>query len=157
MNFATRPPKFILLTLAGSVFIGSNIALANDRDFIGGRETKLEEVTEIPRAFDGRKVQLRGEIDEIHSDRTLSLEELDNTFLDNVFDEDEILVVVGSTVGMSEESIMSVTGRIYPYNLAELERRFNLRLDPEIREELDKTYTGKAMMVAERVAFLQSQ
>jgi len=156
-NSAEKIASIGLLTLLGTLTVGDSIAIADERDLIGGKETRLENVTENPQAFDGRRIRLRGEIDEIHSDRTFSLEELGNTFLDNVFDEDEVLVVVGSTAGMTEESRLSVTGRVYPYNLAELERRFNLRLDPETREELDKTYTGKAMMIAERVAFLRGQ
>lgn len=146
------------LTLLGTFSLGNSAAVADDhgRDLIGGQETKLEEVTEDPQRFQGRSIRLQGEIDEIHSGQLLSLEEIENNFLDDVFDEDEVLIVVGSTAGMTEESRLSIIGRVYPYSLSELERRFpQLLLTDDTRDELESTYSGKAMMVADRVSTLR--
>ncbi len=127
--------------LAGGALAEVGASVAGAREIpVGGRARNSY--------YRGRLLLLQGEIEEIHSSRLLSLEDVENDTVDEVFDEDEILVIVGSTVNMTAEADLSVSGRVYPFDIYALERRFGVRLDEEVREDLVEEYSGKAMFVA---------
>ncbi len=154
MSFTKSFSGIGALALIGILAASNNVAVA-DNHTRSENETLLEDVSENPRAYSGQRLRLRGEIDEIHSPRLLSLEEIDNRLIDDIFDEDEVLIVVGSTAGMNEESRLAIGGRVYPYDLNRLERAFAFRVDEGTRRELDRTYSGKAMIIADTVAALR--
>ena len=139
--------------LALSIVVSGSAAKADSSITIyDNRESLLERATERPSVYEGSFLIFSGEIDEIHSERLLSLEEVGNEAVDSLFDDDEILMVVGSTTNMSEESRVNVSGRVYPFDLQALEQRFELDLDARTRQELVETYSGKAMFIANTVS-----
>lgn len=144
--------RIALLVFLGALTAGGTAEADPIIDIYTSQDTLLERATENPNAYQGRLLVLDGDIDEIYSERLLSIQEVGNGLIDRFLDRDEILVVVGSTDNISETARVNVSGRVYPFSISFLERRFDLSLDAETRQMLIETYSGKAIFVANAIA-----
>ena len=107
----------------------------------------LDRITESPDNFYDREVALEGEVGEIKSDMSFTLND------DELLGEDDVLVVdvTGEPMPESGEYVV-VTGMLRPFIAAEFERDYDLTWDLDFQRELEAEYSEKPVLVVDKIA-----
>lgn len=105
-----------------------------------------EEITDNPEDYYGQAVAVQGEVGEIKSDNTFTLDE------DQILGGEDLLIInLSSEVIPAEEETVLVTGQIRPFIKTEIERDYDLQWDLELEEELEAEYTDKPVLVLDNI------
>ncbi|ERT09662.1 hypothetical protein M595_0385 [Lyngbya aestuarii BL J] len=108
--------------------------------------TSVEEVKENTEEYIGETVTISGEVENVVSLNSFVLEDEEN-----LFDEDEVLVI--SVENQLEPIVdgenVQVTGEVRRFEITELERDYDLTWDLDIQRELEAEYKDKTVVVAD--------
>ncbi|MDY6937613.1 MAG: hypothetical protein SWY16_08090 [Cyanobacteriota bacterium] len=104
------------------------------------------EITENPEAFYNQRIAVEGEVDEIRSAETFTLDE------EQLFGGEDLLVVnLNPTATMKESETVTVTGVLRPFVEAEFEKDYELGWDLNVKEQIEAEYSEKPVFVADEV------
>jgi hypothetical protein len=102
----------------------------------------VEELMDKVEQYDGRKIQVSGEVDKKIDDHSFILES-------GGFFNDEIPVLMPKdSVAIKEDSDVTVTGVVRTGGIDEIEREYGWNVSPQIKADLKKV---KAFLIAEKV------
>jgi hypothetical protein len=105
----------------------------------------LDDITENPETYFGQTVTVEGGIDEVRSEQAFTIAS------STLVDANEVLVVSATgqafDAALEAEQPVRVTGELREFVLAEIERDFDLTLDPELEAEFE----GQPVIVASSV------
>lgn len=105
-----------------------------------------EELSEEPEGYYYRRISVTGEIGEMLSNSTFTLQE------EQLLGGEQILVIGDMLSPMVEgEEEVIVTGVLRPYIAAEFERDYDLNWDLDFQEQIEAEYSEKPVLVAEEV------
>jgi hypothetical protein len=133
-------------TMAAAAILGifSAISFAQTanqpiEDGIVQKFNDVEELMDKVKQYDGRKIQVSGEIDKIIDQHSFILES-------GGFFNDEITVLMpGSSIAVKEDSNVTVTGVIRTADLDEIEREYGWNTNPQDKAKLRKV---KAFLIS---------
>lgn len=110
------------------------------------------EITENPKQYYGRTLAVTGEVEEILSPTTFTLDE------DQLFGATDLLVLVanpktGNTANtaVKEDQTVAVTGVLRPLVVADLEREYDFNWDEGFVRQLEAEYSQKPVLVVQSV------
>jgi hypothetical protein len=107
------------------------------------------EITKNPKQYYGRTLAVTGEIEEILSPNTFTLDE------DQLFGASDLLVLVAnpktSKTPIREDETVAVTGVLRPFVVADLEREYDLTWDLQLQRKLEAEYSTKPVLVVQSV------
>lgn len=110
---------------------------------------KPGEITENPKQYYGRRLAVTGEVEEILSPNTFTLDE------DQLFGASDLLVLVANPktakTPIREDETVAVTGVLRPFVVADIEREYDLTWDLELRRKLEAEYSTKPVLVVQSV------
>jgi len=112
-------------------------------------DATLDSITDDPAAYYGRLITVEGGIDELHGERSFTI--ADSTLTDA----NELLVIGASPevldTALAAEQPVRVRGVLHELAVAEIERDFDLDLQPEIEAE----YEQKPVLIATNVEVVE--
>lgn len=113
----------------------------------GAAGATIDRILDDPRAYIGRTVTVRGEVDDLVGPRAFMLEDGD------LFFDDELLVVSAGRLPrlVEGEGEVRVTGQVRRFNRAEVEDELGIRLD----ERPFADYEGRPVIVARSVELVR--
>lgn len=119
------------------VIIARSIALSPD----------LEDVTANPENYYNTRIAIAGEVEEIFSPSTFTLDE------EQLFGSEDLLVLDQNGVPLATDTgeKVVVTGVLRPYVEAEFDTEYSLDWDLELKEKVEAEYTSRPVFVAEEV------
>lgn len=105
------------------------------------------EITENPAQFYNQTVAVKGEVEEIMSNNTFTLDE------DELAGSGDLLVLTlaAPEAKMTEGETVTVTGEIRPFVSAEFERDYDLTWDLDIKRKLEAEYENKPVFIAKSI------
>lgn len=110
------------------------------------------EITSNPKQYYGRTLAVTGEVEEILSPTTFTLDE------DQLFGASDLLVLVanpktGTTANtaVKEDQTVAVTGVLRPLVVADLEREYDFNWDEGFVKQLEAEYSQKPVLVVQSV------
>lgn len=103
------------------------------------------ELTSNPENFYDRRIAVAGEIEEIFTPTTFSMED------DELFGGDLLVVTQEAAPQAQDGERVTVTGFLRPYIKAEFERDYDLDWDLSVEEQIEAEYTEKPVFVADEV------
>ncbi|NHC35982.1 hypothetical protein [Scytonema millei] len=110
------------------------------------------EITSNPKQYYGRTLAVTGEVEEILSPTTFTLDE------DQLFGASDLLVLVanpktGNTANtaVKEDQTVAVTGVLRPLVVADLEREYDFNWDEGFVKQLEAEYSQKPVLVVQSV------
>ncbi len=112
------------------------------------------EITTNPSQYYGRTLAVTGEVEEILSPTSFTLDE------DKLFGASDLLVIVanprtGTTtntpVAVKDDETVAVTGVLRPFVVADLEREYDLTWDLDLQKKLEAEYRTKPVLVVQSV------
>lgn len=111
------------------------------------------EITENPKQYYGRRLAVTGEVEEILSPNTFTLDE------DQLFGASDLLVLVANpktgkqaaNTVVKEDETVAVTGVLRPFVVTDLEREYDLTWDLELQRKLEAEYSTKPVLVVQSV------
>lgn len=110
-----------------------------------------EQLAENPEAFYDQVIAVEGDVRGVYSPNTFAM------FEEGWIDDQGLLIVGADEVSenevgeIQEGENVTVTGRLRPFNRAELEQEFELGLEPDVLEEFEQTYTDRPVIIADGV------
>jgi hypothetical protein len=105
------------------------------------------EISDNPEAFYDQQIAVEGEVGERYDNNTFTIARAQ--FLGG-----SDILVVGDTPDMAnltDNSDVVIMGTLRPFNLAEVERNYNLAWDANLRETIQSDYGDNPMLVADQV------
>lgn len=100
------------------------------------------EITENPSRYYGQQLAVTGEVEQIANPTSFTLDE------DELFGSSDLLVLTQTPQTAAEDGkTVAVTGVLRPFVISEIERDFDLDLDPELQVE----YDNKPVLIADAV------
>jgi hypothetical protein len=128
------------------VIIAQSIALAPEPG----------EISENPEQYYGETLAVTGDVEEIQSEDTFTLQE------DQLLGADSLLVVyaqpkAGSSASeavpptITDDEQVAVTGVLRPFVVSELERDYDLTWDAEVLQQLEADYSEKPVLIATQI------
>ncbi|MEP0906342.1 hypothetical protein NC969_12600 [Leptolyngbya subtilissima ST-M1] len=128
------------------VIIAQSIALAPEPG----------EISENPEQYYGETLAVTGEVEEIQSEDTFTLQE------EQLLGADNLLVIYAQPKAGSPESQaapptitdneqVAVTGVLRPFVVSELERDYDLTWDAGVQEQLEADYSEKPVLIATQI------
>ncbi|WP_413160230.1 hypothetical protein ACL6C3_17470 [Capilliphycus salinus ALCB114379] len=108
--------------------------------------TSVEEIKDDTEEFIGETVTISGEVENVVSLNSFVLQDEDN-----LFDEEEVLVISvdNQTEPIVDGENVQVTGEVRRFNITELERDYDLTWDLDLQRELEAEFRDKTVIVAD--------
>lgn len=104
------------------------------------------EVTEDPTPYYNQRVAIEGEVEDLLSLDTFTLDE------DELIGGSDLLVVNMSGEPLpQEDETVTVTGVIRPFVLADLERDYDLTWDLDLQQQIEAEYTEKPVLIVDSI------
>lgn len=105
------------------------------------------EIAEDPDQYYGQTLAVTGEVENIYSDNTFTLDE------EELFGGEDLLVVVTEPIeaAMKDGETVAVTGELRSFVTADFETDYDLTWDLDVQEELEAEYTERPVLVVDRV------
>lgn len=123
----------------------------NDQPVIVAKSLALSpnpgELTTNPSAYYGKRLTVTGEVENINSPVTYTLDE------DKLLGGEDLLVLhTNSQARVKPREKITVSGVLRPLIIADLERDYNLAWDSNLRKQLEAKYRNKPVLVVNNVA-----
>ncbi len=104
------------------------------------------EITENPQNYYNRPVAVKGKVEEVLDNNTFTLSEY------NLRGGKDLLVLSVAPQPTPETNAeIFARGSVRPFALAELERDYNLNLNPELKQRLESEYSQQAVLVIDKI------
>ncbi|HEY9768603.1 MAG TPA: hypothetical protein V6C71_08870 [Coleofasciculaceae cyanobacterium] len=104
------------------------------------------EITENPQNFYNKPVAVKGKVEEVLDNNTFTLSEY------NLSGGKDLLVLSIAPQPTPEiNAEIFARGSVRPFSLAELERDYNLNLNPELKQRLESEYSQQAVLVIDNI------
>jgi hypothetical protein len=103
----------------------------------------VEDLLDNVAEYDGRRVQVSGEVEKIIDTRSFILEG------GGIFNDEIIVFIPEKGMIVTEDSDVTVTGVVRTVGFVEIEREYGWDLDPQVKTELEKV---KVYLIAENIA-----
>ena len=105
------------------------------------------EIAEDPAQYYGETLAVTGEIENIYSDNTFTLDE------DELFGGEDLLVVVNNptVAAIQDGETVAVTGELRQLIIADLETDYDLTWDLDVQEQLEAEYSERPVLVVDDV------
>lgn len=118
------------------VIIAESIALAPDPG----------EITADPEVFYNQRIAVEGEVEDLREAGLFTLQE------EQLFGGEDLLVYApGVSAPVQEDEVVTVTGVLRPFIVADFDRDYDLQWDLSVQEELEAEYSTKPVFVADNV------
>ncbi|MEN9521417.1 MAG: hypothetical protein RLZZ381_4005 [Cyanobacteriota bacterium] len=103
-------------------------------------------ITENPQSYYNRPVAVKGKVEEVLDNNTFTLSEY------NLGGGKDLLVLSVAPQPTPETNAeIYARGSVRPFSLAELERDYNLNLNPELKQRLESEYSQQAVLVIDKI------
>ncbi|MBW4481505.1 MAG: hypothetical protein KME14_03075 [Tildeniella torsiva UHER 1998/13D] len=117
---------------------------------------KPGEITADPEQYYGQTLAVTGEVEDIQSETTFTLDE------DRLLGADDLLIVyaqpkAGSSASqavpptITDDEQVAVTGVLRPFVISELERDYDLTWDAGVQQQLEKDYSERPVLIATEI------
>lgn len=104
------------------------------------------EVTDEPEELYGRAIAVEGEVDEIYSPTTFTLND------DDLFEGEDLLVInTVPALAVEEDEAVVAVGELRPFVVAEIERDYELEWDEELQRQLEVEYDQRPVLFIREV------
>lgn len=104
------------------------------------------EITENPQNYYNIPVAVKGKVEEVLDNNTFTLSEY------NLGGGKDLLVLSVAPQSTPETNAeIFARGSVRPFSLAELEREYNLNLNPELKQRLQSEYSQQAVLVIDKI------
>lgn len=139
---------FVLLAVAALAII---LFWSMDDDQVAEQATGTEQTASVegisadPRAYLGQSVTLRGNVGEVHGDRSFRLQGEDARF------DEDVIVIDGDGARVERDARVQVSGLVRLFD----EREIEADLDIDIDDAQARSYVGEAVVVATSVNVLE--
>ncbi|HIK33630.1 MAG TPA: hypothetical protein IGS17_03975 [Oscillatoriales cyanobacterium M59_W2019_021] len=145
-NLALFPRQFGAIALGVMAIVLPACSSNEEVEDLGGTNVTTEEVAENPEALDNQLVTIRSNVKKTVGDSAFLVE--DEALLGG-----ESILVINTTgqpftLPQDDDTEVQITGEVSPFVVADVNREFNLALDPEIFVE----YETKPALLAESLA-----
>ena len=120
------------------VIIAQSVALAPDPG----------DITADPEKFYNQRIAVQGEVDEIRETGLFTIDE------DKLFNGEDLLVFapdVSTSRPVKEKEVITVTGILRPFVVADFEKDYDLKWDLSVKEKVVADYDTKPVFVADNV------
>ena len=104
------------------------------------------EIAEDPTQFYGKTLAVTGEVEDVYSANTFTLDE------DELFGGEDLLVVVPNlSEVITEDETVAVTGELRSFVVTDLETDYDLTWDLDVQEQLEVEYTERPVLVVDHL------
>lgn len=106
----------------------------------------VNDIAENPSKYYNRRLALTGKIENIKNPKIFTLDE------NNLFGKQDLLVLNPTPkIAIDDKQKVAVSGIMRPFRLAELEKKYQVNLDSELKQELELKYQNKPILIADTV------
>jgi hypothetical protein len=108
------------------------------------------EVTENPQDYYNRPVAVKGKVENVLAKNTFTFSEYNPNLLKP--EKDLLVLSIAPQPTPRSNAEILVRGRVRPFSIAELERDYNLNLNPELKKRLESEYSQQVVLVIDNIA-----
>ncbi|MEM7553084.1 MAG: hypothetical protein AAF378_03130 [Cyanobacteria bacterium P01_A01_bin.84] len=104
------------------------------------------EITKDPSQFYGKRMAVRGEVEDIQNAKVFTLDE------DQLFGAEDLLVFnVAPKQPIKKDELVAITGTLRPFVVAEFDKEYDLGWDLKVKQKIEAEYKNKPVFVADSV------